>query len=52
MVRVVAYERQVVPALACPLIQPPLHVLCSANFEKYGFLVGVLYVRSEGVDHV
>lgn len=35
-----ADERDVVAALALPFVHSALHVVCSADFQEDGFLVG------------
>lgn len=39
MIRVVAYEGQIVAALACPLIESSLNICSSADLKENGFLV-------------
>ena len=44
MVWVVADERQVVAALACPLVEASVDILCASDLEEHGFLLGGAFV--------
>lgn len=53
MVRIVADQREVVPALSSPLVESPLHILRSADFKQDCLLVLGIWARgSEGVEDI
>lgn len=41
MIWIVSDEGEVITTLTCPLIQSSLYILSPADFEEYGFLIGV-----------
>lgn len=38
MIGIVSYETEIIATLSRPLVQPSMHVLCSADLEEHSFL--------------